>query len=179
MTQPDMHDQSADALKAMATGEHKPQAGSADGFVGADPPEESEDGGDAVHDAVHDAVVAVAGTEAVPSSVPPAAAEAFAPDLAARRRHTAAFNQREKLAHAHQYKTIMIPLLLTLGAVLLLMGAYALIRGGTIQVETADGVVEQPAPAMQRWFPMMAFPLAIILMAGAWLFHKDVNTKRR
>jgi hypothetical protein len=177
MTQPDKHDQSADALKAMADGEPKPQASTDDGFVGADPPDESEDGVAGGGDEPSAAVLSAGGAPAGPQEVPLVAD--FAPDPAMRRSHTAAFNQRERLAHAHQYKTIMIPLLLTLGVILLLMGAYALSRGGTVEVEI-DGVIQvMPISPVLRWFPLMALPLGAILLAGAWLFHRDTSRKRR
>ena len=178
MTQsPEHHEETADALKAIAEGTHKESQGSADGFVGPDEPEESEEDQDEKPKAAPVAEVSTGYNfveePAGPSDGPPS----LPTGLATRRRRFAEFDQRERLAHAHQYKTVMIPLLITLGAILLLMGLWVVLRGGG---EPADPAVAQDFnAAFQKWFPLLAFPLGAFLLAGAWWFHTDVTKKRK
>ena len=185
MTQsPDHHEETADALKAIADGTHKGGQGTADGFVGPDEPEESEEdldekpkGPPPLPDATgYDLLPDPDGAAAAPPALPT--------DLASRRRRTADFDQRARQAHAHQYKTVMIPLLLTLGVILLLMGLWVVLRGGEPVPPPATG--DPPAAAapqdfnaaFQKWFPLLAFPLGAFLLAGAWWFHQDVTRKK-
>jgi hypothetical protein len=182
---PDKHSHSADALKALAENPHDGTEGSADGFVGPDEAEVLEDGTIEPVDGVpvDKAPIAFADAPAVSAGMPPL--PAAAPDPHARRRRAEAFDQRTRKAHAHQYKTIMIPLLITMGVLLLLMAAYALFMAtGTDVRPDPDGLaaakpVEPSAAAsFQRWFPFLAFPLGAILLVGAWWFHKDVNRNK-
>jgi len=181
---PDKHSHSAEALKALSRNPREGGDASPDGFVG---PEEAEVLEDGTIDPVEGVEAADAG---LPFADPPAGTQPLpipgaeaAPDPHARRRRAAAFDQRARKAHAHQYKTIMIPLLITLGVMLLLMGAFALFRdlGGT---EARPDPYGFPTPkpvdrgSFQRWFPFLAFPLGAILLVGAWWFHRDVNRKR-
>ncbi len=66
--------------------------------------------------------------------------------------------------HAHMYKKTMIPLLLVVGAMLVVIGfiAAAMVFG------------ETPDPRM-KLVMFVSFPLAAAVLAGAWLFRRDVN----
>jgi hypothetical protein len=178
---PDKHSQSAEALKAMAEGGPKPGVGSADGFVG---PEQPEDDPTRVEGGAGEEPVLAA--TALGEERPPGGGGAGTPaesvagavgELGSRRQHAADFNQRERLAHAHQYKTIMIPLLLTMGVLLLLMGLFVILRGSG--AENADPALDQSfSITFQQYFPLLALPLGAILLVGAWWFHRDVKRKR-
>ncbi len=73
--------------------------------------------------------------------------------------------------HAHMYKKTMIPLLLVVGAMLVVIGlvAAAMVLSAT------------PEQKFYTWYPRMklllfvSFPLAAAVLAGAWLFRRDVN----
>ena len=179
--EPDQHEQTADALKAIADGTHKGSQGSADGFVGPDEPEESEEeekvepvdgvtpepaeGLPAEPDSTgYDLLPDPEGADALPAGQPSG--------LGSRRRRLAELDQRERQAHAHQYKTVMIPLLITMGVILLLMGTWSVIRASG-----AEGGVA--GEGIAKWFPILAFPLGAVLLAGAWWFHQDVTRKRK
>ncbi|MDY7009185.1 MAG: hypothetical protein SVV80_00305 [Planctomycetota bacterium] len=73
--------------------------------------------------------------------------------------------------HAHMYKKTMIPLMLVVGAMLILVGFIAV-----DMVFRAD-----PEQEFYTWYSRMkivmyaSFPLAAVVLAGAWWFHRDVN----
>ena len=77
--------------------------------------------------------------------------------------------------HAHMYKKTMIPLLLVVGAMLVVIGLIA-----------ADMVISAtPERKFYTWYPRMklvmfvSFPLSAAVLAGAWLFRRDVNKVMR
>jgi hypothetical protein len=184
----DRHDHSAEALKAMTEAPRDAGEGSPDDFIGPEEAEVLEEGTIEPVEGVPQEGIAFAPDPAgaSPGAAPPPLPGAIpAPDPLARRRRAESFDQRVRKAHAHQYKTIMIPLLITMGVLLLLMGAYALFHsaGETDVRVDAEGfpvrtVDPGPGAAFQKWFPFLAFPLGAILLVGAWWFHKDVNRKR-
>jgi hypothetical protein len=170
----DQHSQSADALKAMAEGRREGGKGPSDAFVGPEEPQEPQEASDAPVEAM------LAEARVLPpEALAPAAG--LPPDPFARRRHAEEFDRRARRAHAHQYKTVMVPLLITMGAILVLMGAYVLLGDGGAGAP-ADAAPEETAPRglavpIQVWFPLLALPLGAILLAGAWWFHRDVTRK--
>lgn len=78
-------------------------------------------------------------------------------------------------AHAAQFKAVMIPLLLAVGALLLVIGVICLFAGrpgyeGSI---TISG--EMFGVAYVTWITILSFPVGAILLFGAWLFRHDLR----
>lgn len=162
--QQDRHQENADALKALAEGVD----------LSAEQLQELQQDPAAQQGAGDFDPLLVIGPTAV-------AAEASAveiPNLPAepldRRAHFAAMAEKARHVHARQFKQVMIPLLVTMAAVLLLCGAGALwmlpaAEEPNVQVHTLLGT------DMQKWLGIAAFPIAAILLAGAWLFRRDIR----
>lgn len=179
MTQmPDKRSLSADALKALA--ESAPQSDHEKDYSPGDPsaiPEDLEEGleeeaGEVPVEAAllldesHPAVAASEMAAAIPVSQDP-------PGTAALRR-AAAVDRHTRRVHAHQFKTIMVPLLVTVGSLLLLCGAIMLAGAGGDPQE-APGGPEGFHGIFRKWFPVAAFPVGVILLAGAWYFHRELR----
>ena len=101
--------------------------------------------------------------------VAPAAVAAPPPpadSLAVRRAHATTFTANQARAHAHAYKKFMLPLLLIVGALMLVVGIVAGYMGASASQK--DG---------QKLFLIAAvsFPIAAVLLFGAWLFYRDVR----
>lgn len=160
----------ADALASMANDQHDQTA------AAPDSPEDEEvdataaldemagDQGDAA-ELLDD--LAEEEAEAVEEEV---AAAAGASDLQSRQQggRTSARHAR---AHVHAYKKTMIPLLLVVAAILAVVGALAtsmLIRAGQTARQTQW-------EAWLTFVALVSFPLAAILLFGAWLFHREVK----
>lgn len=83
---------------------------------------------------------------------------------------------RKPAAHAasHNLKKVMIPLLIVVGGLLLLMGgAVAFLDAtGTLKDASETGPLGGP---VGRVLVYSAFPLGVILLVGAWLFHREVK----
>jgi hypothetical protein len=73
--------------------------------------------------------------------------------------------------HAHMYKKTMIPLMLVVGAMLVLIGFIAVVM--VLRAEPDD--------KFYTWYGRMkivmyvSFPLAAMVLVGAWWFRQDVN----
>lgn len=83
------------------------------------------------------------------------------------------YQTQSRLAHAHQYKKIMIPLLLVVGGMLLLIcvaTAIMVVRYGGKEAAQPSAMV-QSAP----WFIPCAGLLGAVLLLGAWMFHRDTS----
>ena len=91
--------------------------------------------------------------------------------LQARRARGSKLAGQQARAHAHTYKKTMIPLLLVVGAMLILIGL----------VDVSMLVAAEEADRQTRWHALMtalavvSFPLGAILFFGAWWFHRDVS----
>ena len=87
------------------------------------------------------------------------------------RRHEA--NQGK--AHAAQFKAVMIPLLLAVGAILLVIGVICLFAGrqGDEGSFTISGVLF--GVAYITWITILSFPVGAILLFGAWLFRRELR----
>jgi uncharacterized membrane protein len=167
------HDDSAEALKALAEGnltdfelQQSQDQSSAQGDQAA-APFDSQQVLDAPGPADENAPMGVAQDQPQPQ-----AAEEESPQ--ARQERTAALAARTRRAHFHQFKSIMIPLLLAVGVLLFVCGAFVLIYDGD-----AEGVEIDPPTGllgnMRSWFPIAAFVVGAILLAGAWLFRRDLK----
>ncbi len=88
----------------------------------------------------------------------------------ARRARSATIGGDETRASSAAYKRTMIPLLLVVGGLLILVGAlsaWMLLR----QVDTGGH------SAALVLVTLVSFPLAALLVFGAWWFHRDVRGK--
>jgi len=73
--------------------------------------------------------------------------------------------------HAHMYKKTMIPLMLVVGVMLIVVGFVA-----AVMVFRAEPYEKFYTRYSQMKIVMyVSFPLAAVVLVGAWLFHRDVN----
>lgn len=70
--------------------------------------------------------------------------------------------------HAHMYKKTMIPLLLVVGAMLVVIGLVA-------AAMVLSATPEQKFDPRMKLVLFVSFPLAAVVLTGAWLFRRDVN----
>ncbi len=71
--------------------------------------------------------------------------------------------------HAHMYKQTMIPLMLVVGAILVLIAFTAAVM--VLQSDTTDTLYY----SRMKIVMYVSFPLATAVLVGAWLFHQDVK----
>ena len=71
--------------------------------------------------------------------------------------------------HAHMYKQTMIPLMLVVGAILVLIAFVAAVM--VLQSDTADALYY----SRMKIVVYVSFPLSAVVLVGAWWFHRDVN----
>lgn len=159
----------ADALASMADGQHDQAAAASDS-----PEDEEVDATAALNEMAGDQGDAaellddLAEEEA--GAVEEVAAAAGASDFQSRQQG-GRISARHARAHVHAYKRTMIPLLLVVAAILAVVGALAtsmLIRAGAAARETRW-------EAWLTFVALVSFPLAAILLFGAWLFHREVK----
>jgi len=146
----DMHANHIDALHAMAGGEDIAT------------PQDADDQSEEVADhPVEETVAAVdIGVDVDPEE--------------ARRSRQTGLKGRVKRAHAEQFKRTMIPLLLVVGAMLLLISVATILMMQTHESDTGEfmGGVGWP-------MAIGSFVLAAVLMLGAWLFHYEINSNKK
>ncbi len=73
--------------------------------------------------------------------------------------------------HAHMYKKTMIPLLLLVGAMLVVIGLITVVM--VLQTEPDEKFYTRYS--QMKIVMYVSFPLAAAVLAGAWLFHRDVK----
>ncbi len=73
--------------------------------------------------------------------------------------------------HVHMYKKTMIPLLLVVGVMLIVVGFVAAVM--VFQAEPDEKFYTRYS--QMKIVMYVSFPLAAVVLAGAWLFHRDVN----
>ena len=78
---------------------------------------------------------------------------------------------RQARANVNAYKKMMIPLLLVVGALLILIGLLGVSM--LIAAEEADSGTRWHA--LMTAVALVSFPLGAILLFGAWWFHRDVG----
>ena len=143
------YDHHADALAAMAAGEHPheepAEEASADETIPlAKPLAWDDSAGDATID---------------PAAVPTSTAA----ERAAQHR------TKSREALGRQFKKTMVPLLLISGALLIILGAV-------VALFKPDGEGNRfLSPGGAKIVAGLSFPLGMLLLAGAWLFHRDVK----
>lgn len=100
----------------------------------------------------------------------------------ARRRRNAARATHRRGVHAEQFKRTMIPLLLVVGAMLIVLGAItAFMLPSEDEIELArltgrSGLLHRP---ITRWMVVSAFPLGAVLLLGALVFWREIRQKNR
>lgn len=154
---------SSNALESLAV--HKNDA--------ADDEEEEED------DAPARAAAPAAAKPSAPAAPRPTSAGSA--EFAARQAQARKFQQANALAQHLQLKKFAIPLLLVVGALLLLMGTILVFM---LPPSAPEGAATNPdtSLATSPWTKVMvfsAFPMGLILMLGAWLFHQDVRRQEK
>lgn len=85
-------------------------------------------------------------------------------------------NRQARNVHSHQYKRMMIPLLIVVGALLLVMGILILliISMRNKAINTNDFF------ATYGWmFVCLSIPMGLILLFGAWMFWKDLQAHEK
>ncbi|MDY6914362.1 MAG: hypothetical protein SVT52_07900 [Planctomycetota bacterium] len=167
----DKHSHNIDALEALAEGQNVQASGSEDASAA-----DAADTGPGVQWADEEELVGGQEEPAVIEGVP-----MEADGLAARKARAATFQTQHRIAHAHQYKRTMIPLLLVVGVLLFILSGvtmFVLLTG-----RSAGGAgPEMSQNLLMRngvWLVVFAMPLGAILLVGAWLFHRDVSQAER
>jgi len=107
-----------------------------------------------------------------------AAAQPASPqEIVARRARADALRSKARQAHAHQFKNLMIPMLLVSAVLLLILATVA-----AVMMPNAKEAYFQPDNLLGRpWAKYLvyaAFPLALVLLAGAAIFWQDVRRSR-
>lgn len=163
-------DRSADALAAMAEGQE----------IGPKTDQEPETSKEIPWQDVLDAEKADTpgqGSKAL-SAAGTAAPESA--DAVVRKARAASLQRRTQHVHAEQFKRMMIPLLLVTGIMLLVLGiAVATMISGSKPLAHGEKVGFLENPSVQKTLVVVAFPLAAILLAGAWLFREDIKRGER
>jgi len=163
--QEDRRNRSADALKAMAEGGLDP------GDDAAGQPVEAEE------------TPSASDIAAGPDSPPPIAADEFvsAPpadvnQAMARRRREALLKSSARRRHTHHFRRTIIPLMLVVGGLLVVLAMVVTVmlvldREGRIYIDADSAVLGR-----NGWLAaVLAFSLGVILLGGAWMFHRDVR----
>jgi hypothetical protein len=180
-------DDHAAALEAMAAGLHErseeENPPGADALEGDAETPETPETFDETPEPDAGADDAEPGAEADPPDVPAdpeqavIAANGGAPTTAAARRARAAsFAGRSARAHHHQYKAFMIPVLITVSAMLFVAGTLVLGMLISDSIREAFNMSETSALIENGGlFTAIAYLLGAILVLGAWLFHMELK----
>ena len=107
-----------------------------------------------------------------------AAAQPASPqEIVARRARAYALRSKARQVRDHQFRNLMIPMLLVSAVLLLILATVA-----AVMLPSADEAYYQPDNLLGRpWAKYLvyaAFPLALILLAGAAIFWQDVRRGR-
>jgi hypothetical protein len=135
------------------------------------------------------AIIAAGGTVPEQTASEPAVVEAAAladpfampPPTASARAAVAAVSmapaqRKAAFVHSHTYKGFLVPLLLVFGILLLIISVLSVVF-----CAPAPGPDGEPVrgfyllPPEGKWLALIAGPLALILLAGAWMFHQEVR----
>ncbi len=147
------HDASADALEQLASGQSPADsAGSPQRAdpVALDPPAE--------------------GGATSPSSAPLQGQDASTA-AGSRSQRARSAHRRARQAHGLAFKKAMIPLLLVSGGLLLVLAGVALVMTSGQQGGESMGMF---SVGTARTMILLAFPLAGVLLGGAWYFHREL-----
>lgn len=169
-------DDSVDALEAMAEGnltEFELQE-----VQGQDPALDDESQASAPVDPADVLGEGVASADDEAFVLAPAAeGEALPPaeSAQAQQARAAAIQATAQRAQFHQFKSIMIPLLLTVGALLFVLGVIVLIRSAPTPADDSSAAAPTMFSRIQGWFPIASFIVGGVLLFGAWLFNRDLR----
>lgn len=89
----------------------------------------------------------------------------------ARRTRSSALGGTGPQGAGYHYKKTMVPLLLVAALLLLLVGVGSAAVAAGLDVIPAD----EDLVARARLLAICAFPIAVILGGGAWIFHRDAR----
>ena len=179
----------ASALEALAAGRdaEPPQVPAGDGpeaVAGPAAPEEMALSGLAVErPEAGDALSSLAGDDgpagAASNGGAGAAAEAlggFAAPAAGRAGRYARLHAATHRAHAHQYKRTMVPVLIIVGAMLLVCAIFTiLVLAGDSSDPSSMAAEGTYFREYGHLFVVVALPMGAILLLGAWLFHVEAR----
>jgi len=100
--------------------------------------------------------------------------------LQMRRKRAVALQGQTRHAHAQQFKSFMIPMLIVTGALLFVLATVvALLRpsdAGTFNPEYSSWYEN---PTTKKALVLIAYPLGAILFLGAWLFYVDLQRHKK
>lgn len=85
---------------------------------------------------------------------------------------------RAQLAHAHNFKKTMVPLLLVAGVLLILLASAVILLNG-LDSSPASASASMFDASTRKVLVLLAYPLSAILLMGAWMFHRDVTRATR
>lgn len=111
----------------------------------------------------------------VPAAAPgarPGAPSAYAPT----RVRAESFSRQARGVHSTQFKRMMIPLLVVVGALLLVMGILIM----SIIAMRNPAISSNDFFSQYGWmFVCLAIPMGLILLGGAWMFWKDLAAQEK
>lgn len=81
----------------------------------------------------------------------------------------ARMNAQMAKSQAAQFKRALIPMCLAMGLMLFIAGGVTLY---ILADAPADGAQDSP---MMKYAALSSFPLGVMLLAGAWLFHREIK----
>ncbi len=125
--------------------------------------------------------MSVIGGAADPQDAALAASPVPEPSLSLRQR-SAQLQARSRQAQSHQLKSIAIPLLLTVGVLLLicsLLAVYQVIAATGDEALTEDMNQSVLPLAYRKLFPVVGIPIGAFLLFGAHYFRKEMQQLRR
>lgn len=98
-------------------------------------------------------------------------------EIEARKVRAEALRNRTRQAHAHHFRSMMIPMLLVTAVLLLLLATIAafMLPPPEEAMSNSDNLLGRP---WAKYLIYAAFPLSLILLAGAAIFWQDVRRSR-
>lgn len=182
---------SIDALAAMAAGQDvaptDPDAGSLP--IESDQPVQADPTGQIPPEAAAVELSDLAATASAGANPDPFAAAASAPaadagsrqrSLQARQKRAAALVGQSQRAHAQQFKSFMIPMLVVTGSLLFILATIvALLMPDTRETFNPAYSPWYENPSTKKGLVLLAFPLGAILYLGAYLFYMDIQRHKK
>ena len=83
--------------------------------------------------------------------------------------------KQTRLAHAIQFRQILIPLLVVFAVILFLLGAIVLLTTQPQDVPQGVKVDWTSDPNVRKTMGILAFPIGAILLLGVRMFHNDIK----
>jgi len=100
--------------------------------------------------------------------------------LQVRRKRAAALVGQSQRAHAQQFKSFMIPMLIVVGALLFVLATVvALLMPDTRETFNPAYSAWHENPSTKKGLVLIAYPLGAILFLGAYLFYMDLQRHKK